>query len=85
MSDLNELHIALVVKVNAAETVKEHREAELVLQGFRMALRIVKGEENVGWMLMAADSYYLEKGETRDMCCGVFLDWKPTQANPGGK
>jgi hypothetical protein len=72
-------HIELVEAVNNATTEREHREAECRLDGYRDALKIIHGDR-VGNLLMQCDQHYLSQGVERDMCCGVFLDWKPTRS-----
>lgn len=68
-----EKHIQLVEAVNNASTETEHFAAEIRLRGWR------EGMEDAGRpvSLLAADSFYLDQGIDRPMCCGVFLDWRP--------
>ena len=66
-----ERYIAMVEEVNNAKTEVEHRRLDCYLFGFHEATIIMGyhfGSE--------ADWYYMNKGVERDMCCGVFLDWK---------
>jgi hypothetical protein len=71
---LHDIHIELVRAVNEATTEEGHRIRETMLQGWR------KGVTDAGGCvdLCAADSYYLDQGIDRPMCCGVWLDWTPT-------
>jgi len=74
--ELHDKHLEMVRAVNDAKTEREHREADLRLQGFRACADIVCCESFFGEMLMAADVYYANAGIGRPMCCGVWLDWK---------
>jgi len=73
-------HIDLAVAVNNAKTEREHREAELRLNGYLDAIRDGFGSAVSGRMIMECDMYYLNQGIDRPMCGGVFLDWKPTES-----
>jgi len=63
-------HIARVGAVNSSETEEEHRRYQLALD---MSAR--------GSFLMEADQHYIDQGIDRPMCCGVWLDWEPS--DPG--
>jgi hypothetical protein len=67
-------HIHLLTDVNNANTEDEHRAAEIRLDGFRIALEA----QNIN-QLIECDMYYINQNIDRPMCCGVFLDWTPTQ------
>ena len=67
-------HIELVEAVNNAKTELEHALAEHHLNGWRDGVNDCGRRVN----LMDADLHYMDKGVDRPMCCGVFLDWKPT-------
>lgn len=71
-------HIELVEAVNNAKTQQEHDRAEAVLQGYRLAF----DETYDGYNPMDADLHYMDQGVRRPMCCGVFLDWKPSDQQP---
>jgi hypothetical protein len=66
-----ETHIELIDAVNNSTTVMEHHDAELILKGFRLALKVLNMND-----LSMCDMHYIEQGINRPMCCGVFLDWK---------
>ncbi len=70
---LQEIHMQMVDAVNNSKTQREHREADLMLHGWR------KGVTDCGYHvdLIGADLAQFERGfENRPMCCGVFNDWK---------
>lgn len=75
--DRDVLHIELVKAVNDAKTEHEHQLAEAKLEGFRAACECYVGER-IGNLLMDCDRYYIDLGVDRPMCCGVFLDWRPS-------
>ena len=77
MNDLRTKHIEMVEAVNTAKTEREHREADLRLEGFRKAIECVC-PGCLGMFLIAADLHYINQGIDRPMCCGVWMDWKPT-------
>lgn len=72
---IQERFIQLIVAVNDSTTEQEHRENEIRLQTFKETVKLFGYRLN----LMAADMHYLDKGVNRPMCCGVWLDWKPTE------
>jgi hypothetical protein len=72
---LLEKHIELTEAVNNSATEYEHRMAQAELDGFRLALDCLGHN---GQQYAACDMYYINKGIDRPMCCGVFLDWEPT-------
>jgi hypothetical protein len=72
-------HIELVEAVNNAKTQQEHDMAEAVLRGYRIAL-VEAYDTCAGNLLMECDRHYLDQGIDRPMCCGVFLDWKPSES-----
>lgn len=76
MTTLFERHIELVEAVNNAKTLREHELAEARLRGFRDGLEI---QGKIG-QLSACDLHYITQGIDRPMCCGVFLDWEPEEA-----
>jgi hypothetical protein len=76
---LNALHIARVEAVNNATTEVEHRLREAELRAFRDGMRAAGVEPD----LMGCDWHYIEQGVERPMCCGVWLDWTPTDAPAG--
>lgn len=77
MSDLFDKHISLVEAVNNARTHAEHRDAEQRLSGFRDAIDCMKPPPE---HLIKCDLHYLARGIDRPMCCGVWLDWEPSEA-----
>lgn len=72
---VRENHIALVETVNRAKTEQEHQLAQATLNGWRRGLEACGHRPD----LMGCDMYYLHQGIDRPMCCGVFLDWAPTE------
>ena len=77
MSKVLDKHIDLVVAVNESKTDAEHRDAENKLRGFREAIQLLNID--YGSQLMECDMYYINQNIDVPMCCGVFLDWEPTQ------
>lgn len=77
MTELHKKHIELVEAVNNAATESEHQLNYARLCGFRDALQEIAGTVSYGQMLMNCDMHYMEQGIDRDMCCGVWSDWKP--------
>ena len=75
-------HIDLTVAVNNATTEREHREAQLKLDGYYEAIRDGFGSTVVGRMIMECDCYYINQGIDRPMCGGVWLDWHPAETCP---
>jgi hypothetical protein len=71
--DLFQKHIELIDAVNSSDTEVDHVITQARLRGFRDALDI----QNIN-QLCECDNYYIERGYTRPMCCGVFLDWYPS-------
>lgn len=69
--NLFDKHIELIKDVNDAKSKKQHIETELILSGFRKCLD-VQGINHY----IDCDLYFMKKN--RPMCCGVFLDWKPS-------
>jgi hypothetical protein len=67
-------HIELVEKVNNAKSEREHCAYQHRLDAWREGVL----DAGVNLSLMAADQHYLDQGIDRPMCCGVFLDWKPS-------
>lgn len=70
---LHEKHIELIERVNNSTTRDEHKLRESELRAWR------EGVEDAGRRLdyMAADWFYMDQGIEREMCCGVWFDWKP--------
>ena len=72
---LFDAYISHVCAVNNSKTVAEHAENQLYLMawinGVRAAGIKINGHD--------ADMYFIERSIDRPMCCGVFLDWEPTQ------
>lgn len=68
-------HIELLEAVNNAKTEHEHWSASKRLEGFRMGLEDCRRKPD----LMGCDLHYLDQGIDRPMCCGVFLDWEPSE------
>lgn len=66
-------HIALVKAVNESKSEVEHSFRLAKLHGFRDCLRLIGVTQ-----LIDCDNFYLDQGIDREMCCGVFLDWKPS-------
>jgi hypothetical protein len=73
MMSIRDKHIEMVEAVNAAQTIRQHRDSELLLEGWREGVRAT----GIHLDLLAADSHYLDAGINRPMCCGVWLDWTP--------
>jgi hypothetical protein len=75
---LHEKHMHRIERVNRSTTEQEHLIFERDLRSWRA------GVEDAGLKLdlCAADLYYLERGIERLMCCGVWLDWQPTNVEP---
>lgn len=67
-------HIELIEAVNNAKTEPEHFAAEFKLAGWREGVR--DAGANISYL--TGDEHYIAKGIDRPMCCGVFLDWKPS-------
>jgi len=67
-------HIGLVKAVNESKTQAEYNHAAAKLNGYRDCLDVLGINQ-----LTDCDNFYLEQGVDRDMCCGVFLDWQPTE------
>jgi len=72
---LSNRHIELVEEVNNSKTYQEHFARDMHLCGFREALDLM-GYKN---FRIEADLHYINQGVDRPMCCGVFLDWKPSE------
>lgn len=72
--NLREKHIQLVEAVNNASTEQEHRYAKMRLDNWREG--VADSDRVLNYI--AADLHYLDQGVDRPMCCGVFLDWKPS-------
>lgn len=73
----HEKHMQYVDAVNNSTTDWEHAIAEATLRGFRDGLEVGLGRSI---NLIACDMTQFERGhEERPMCCGVFLDWEPTE------
>jgi hypothetical protein len=66
-------HVELMDAVNFARDERTHREAELRLEGFRTALRVIYPH----YQWTECDLWYLDLGCSRPMTCGRFIDWKP--------
>jgi hypothetical protein len=84
MADVHDKHIALVRAVNEATTEEAHRKAEAYLTAWRDGVADARGwgDAERGQMLMVADWYYIDAGEIRDTCGGVFVDWAPVPEGP---
>ena len=67
----------MVRAVNEAKTEKEHRNAELRLEGYRQRCE----ELGQTWPCCELDLIFEEvdtnTNEFRPSCCGQFLDWQP--------
>lgn len=76
-------HIARVGAVNSSETEEEHRRYQLALDAWRDGVCMALGLDMSarGSFLMEADQHYIDQGIDRPMCCGVWLDWEPS--DPG--
>lgn len=66
-------HIRMVERLNKSRTLREYELNGSQLAGFRAALETIGVSQ-----LLLCDAYYLERGVTRLMCAGVFLNWEPT-------
>ncbi len=66
-------HIRLVEAVNNAPTERLHDRFQDHLWGWR------EGVKACGYELdyCAPDMHYINQGNERPMCCGVWLDWTP--------
>lgn len=74
--NLHDKHMKLIDAVNFAKTEQEHQNNDLILHGWR------QGVSDAGFVvdLIGADLEQFDRGfEYRDMCCGVFCDWKPPE------
>lgn len=72
---MREYH-SLIDAVNEAKTEVEHRVAYAKLNGWRACL-LSTGRI---WSGIDDDRYTMAKyGERRLMCCGVLLDWMPSE------
>jgi hypothetical protein len=74
MKILFDKHIELIEAVNNSKTEEQHYINMARLDGYRTALEIMQEEYYI-----ECDRYYIDKGVNRIMCCGVFLDWIPTE------
>ncbi len=67
---------SLIDAVNEAKTEVEHRVTTARLHGWRACL-LSLGKT---WSGIDDDRYTMAKyGERRLMCCGVLLDWEPSE------
>jgi len=69
-------HIELIEAVNNSLTQAEHDAAEQRLNGFRDALERMNPRP---LHFIECDQHYLAQGIDRPMCCGVWLDWTPSE------
>jgi len=78
---IEERYVELVRACNEAATEDGHRHANEYahawLDGVAFALRM--DDADVGRILMAADTHYIDQGIDRPMCGGVWIDWKPKE------
>jgi len=78
MTDMHDVHIALVEAANNARTERDHNLAVARLDGFFRAARAILGDpEHIGRLVVSADTHYLAQGIDRPMCGGLWLDWTP--------
>ena len=75
MASIHEKHIALVEAVNNSKTEYEHRAQDSRRAGW------IQGVRDCGYHVdqCAADLHYIDQGVDRPMCCGVWLDWEPSE------
>jgi hypothetical protein len=69
--ELLQKHIKLVQMVNSADSKSQHDLALSKLRGFREGLEVLGVNQ-----LADCDNFYINQGVERDMCAGVFLDWR---------
>ena len=71
---IHEKHMARIDAVNNATTHEHHQLERIALEAWRNGITDAGGFVD----LIAADLEQINaRGSDRDMCCGVFLDWKP--------
>ena len=67
-------HLELIRAVNSSTTQHEHDRAEAKLYGWREGLEFCGRK----WDFIAADEDTESLYPGRPYCCGVLLDWSPT-------
>ena len=72
---IHKQHIKLIRSVNESKTIEEHKERLIYLNGWIDGITACGHALNI----MECDNYYLEQGIDRPMCCGVWLDWSPSE------
>lgn len=70
--------LPMVEAVNNATTEREHRDAQLRLEGYK------KRCEEIGqtWPGCDLDLHFMAITD-RPMCCGEYLDWQPANERAG--
>jgi predicted O-methyltransferase YrrM len=65
----------MVRAINEAKTEREHRDAELRCEGYKMRCR----ETGFEWPAVQLDAIFTDEWKNdRPVCCGEYLDWAPT-------
>ena len=73
---VTDLYIEKVKVINAAKTEDEHSRLRLEVRAWAEGVRDAGGHI----YLMDGDYHYIEQGIDRPMCCGIWLDWEPSNS-----
>jgi hypothetical protein len=73
---LDEIYILKIQEINNARNRPDH---DCLLDRLNGWVRGVQAVSPDKYFCLIGDNFYLDQGIDRPMCCGVWLDWRPTE------